>query len=509
MTDEPYVQCGADRLALSEVQQRAASLATGLHEAGLRYGDRVIIYMRNEITFLELNLAAGRIGAVPVPVNWHWTGDDLKHVLTNSGAKLAVGHTDLMDLLKAQAPEGMDLREVATPQVVSAAYGLGEQLLTGNHPPLADWYQLAPWAEPAPAAPMSVIYTSGTTGRAKGVIRNPIDPQVLPTTLKNIAELYHLNTGETTIIPAPLYHSAPNVYTNFAAALGMSIVIMPRFDAEEFLRLVQEHQGNTAHMVPVMFRRMLQLAPEARRVYDTRSLHSLVVAGAPCPPDLKEAMIDWLGPIVYEYYGGSEIGAWTACDSEEALARPGTVGKPILDADIRILSESGEDLPPGSDGLVYGKTFTGWPDFTYIDDDQKRRKMEIDGYLTLGDIGRCDGDGYLYLSDRLNDMVVSGGVNIYPAEIEAVLGTLQGVEDAAVFGIPDRQMGEALAAYIQVLPGDQLTPGQVKAHVADRLAKYKVPKDVVVVDQLPREDTGKLFKRKLKEQYWSKESGPV
>ncbi|OUZ09424.1 long-chain fatty acid--CoA ligase [Aeromicrobium sp. PE09-221] len=506
MSDDPYVQCGDVRIPLADVKEHAARLATGMHRAGIRHGDRVVIYLRNEIGFLELTMATALIGAAPVPVNWHWTGDDLKHVLHNSGATLAVGHTDLIPHLESQGPEGLMLVEAEVPEAVRDAYGLGEQPLTGHHAVLSDWYRQEPWSEPAPPAPMSVIYTSGTTGLAKGVLRDPIAPDVLPTTLKSIAELYHLRTAETTIVPAPLYHSAPNVYTSFAAALGMSIVIMPRFDAEGFLRSVQEHQVNTAHMVPTMFRRLLQLPESTRARYSTASLHSLVVAGAPCPPDLKEAVIAWLGPIVHEYYGGSEIGAWTACDAQEALARPGTVGKPILDADIKVLDESGRSVPPNTDGIIYGRTFTGWPDFTYIDDDEKRRRMESDGYLTLGDIGRLDDDGYLYLTDRLNDMVVSGGVNIYPAEIEACLSTMPAVADAAVFGVSDPEMGEALVAHVQVLPGARIDAEAVRAHVAEHLARYKVPREVVIVDELPREDTGKLFKRRLKEQYGKKEA---
>ncbi|RLV55591.1 long-chain fatty acid--CoA ligase [Aeromicrobium phragmitis] len=500
---ESFVSCGSTQRSLAAVKDRAARFATGLRERGVARGDRFAIYMRNEISFLELNLAAGLIGAVPVPINWHWTGSDLAHVLRNSEVSLVVAHTDLLPPLRAQAPEKLMIVEAEVPAEVREAYRLGEQPLTGEFPVLSDWERCDPWNEAAPPAPMSVIYTSGTTGQAKGVLRDPIAPEVLPTTLGNVADLYHLRPGETTLIPAPLYHSAPNVYSNFAAALGMTIIIMPRFDAERFLELVSRHQVDTVHAVPTMFSRLLQLPQAVREGYDVSSLHSVVHAGAPCPPAVKTAMIEWLGPIVHEYYGGSEIGAWTACDSFEALERPGTVGRPILDADIRILDGQGAQLPAGADGVVYGKTFSGWPDFTYIGDDEKRRRMEVDGYLTLGDIGHLDEDGYLYLSDRMNDMVVSGGVNIYPAEIEACLLDLDGVVDSAVFGIPDSDLGEALAAHVQVAPDRRLDAAAVRDHVRGRLAGYKVPREVVLVDDLPREDTGKLFKRKLKAPYWA------
>ncbi|ONM46251.1 AMP-binding protein [Nocardia donostiensis] len=502
MTADPYVQCGDERRSLAEVKYRASQLATGLHNAGVGAGDRVVLYLRNETTFLELCLATAMIGAAPVPVNWHWSGDDLEHVLRDSKATVAVGHTDLMPALEARTPDEITLVEVEVPEAVRRWYGLDNAPTTGRSVNLSDWYRLEPWTEPAPSAPMSVIYTSGTTGRAKGVLRDPIAPDLRATTLRNIADLYHLKPGETAIVPAPLYHSAPNVYATFAAALGMSLIIMPRFDAEEFLRLVDGHHANTAHLVPTMFRRLLRLPKSTRSSFDTDSLHSVVTAGAPCSPELKESMIEWLGAIVYEYYGGSEVGAWTACDSEEALKRPGTVGKPILDADIRILDDEKNPVPVGKDGVVYGKNFTGWPDFTYIGDPDKRRRMEVDGYLTLGDIGHQDEDGYLYLSDRLNDMVVSGGVNIYPAEIEACISRLSRVADVAVFGIPDPDMGEALACYVQPVPGAQLDENEIREHVSSHLARYKVPRKVVFVDELPREDTGKLFKRKLKQKYW-------
>jgi len=254
-----------------------------------------------------------------------------------------------------------------------------------------------------------------------------------------------------------------------------------------------------------MLRRLQQLSQTVREAYDTSSLDSLVTAGAPCPAELKEAMIDWFGPILHEYYGGSEIGVWTACSPQEALARPGTVGRPFLDADIMVVDELYNPVRTGTDGVIYGKNFTGWPDFTYIDDVDKRHEMEINGYLTLGDIGHLDEDGYLYLSDRINDMVVSGGVNIYPAEIEACISSLPGVGDVAVFGIPDEDMGEALACYVEPAAGALLSTNGIREHVAAHLADYKVPRKVVIVDELPREDTGKLFKRKLKAKYWDKD----
>ncbi|BBF99641.1 MULTISPECIES: AMP-binding protein [Pseudonocardia] len=503
MSDEPRIWTGEESRTHGEVQGRAARLATGLRAAGVGAGDRIALLMRNETAFLEVTLAAGRIGAVPVPLNWHWTGDDLAHALENSRSRLAVVHGDLLPVVAAQAPD-LSIIEAVEPDAVRAAYRLPTRPPTRRVPTLEDLIGAnEPWTEQAPPAPMAVIYTSGTTGSAKGVLRDPIPPRDRPTALANVASLFHLREGATTLVPAPLYHSAPNAHAVFSLAMGMDVHVMPRFDAEGFLRLVEQHRVTTVQMVPTMFVRLLQLPEPVRRSYDLSSLTAIVHAAAPCPPQVKAAMIDWLGPIVHEYYGGAEIGAFTACDSTEALTRPGTVGRPVLDADVRILDEHGTELPTGEDGIVYGRPFSGWPDFTYIDDDAKRRGMEQEGYLTLGDIGHLDVDGYLYLADRQNDMVISGGVNIYPAEIEACLHDLDGVADVAVFGIPDSDMGEAIAAHVQPLPGATLAAEDIRDHVSSRLARYKVPREVVLVEELPREDTGKIFKRLLKEKYLS------
>jgi long-chain acyl-CoA synthetase len=253
-----------------------------------------------------------------------------------------------------------------------------------------------------------------------------------------------------------------------------------------------------------MFTRMLRLPREVRDRYDLSSLKAVVHAAAPCPPDVKRAMIDWLGPIIREYYGGSEGGIWVACDTPEWLAHPGTVGRPVPDAAIRVLDPFLKEVPTGETGLVYGRSPNAWPAFTYLGNDAKRREIDAgDGFITVGDLGHVDADGYLYLSDRQHDMVISGGVNIYPAEIEACLLNLAGVADSAVFGIPDPDLGESLAAHVEPQPGATLTADQVRDHVRRHLAKYKVPSVVVFDEELPREDSGKLFKRRLKERYWT------
>ncbi|MCA2181229.1 AMP-binding protein [Nonomuraea glycinis] len=500
----PVVISGRRVLPVAEMKERAARLASGLRQLGVGPGDRYAIMMRNETGMLEATFAASLIGAVPVPVNWHWTGADLRHLLSDSQAKVVVVHSDLVPIVEAQKPERLRIVEVAVPPEVAEEFALGTVAPTGRYPMAEQLIEdNDPPAESVLTPPMSVIYTSGTTGLAKGVLRDPIAPEKAGDIAGLLRQVVGFRAGGTAVIPAPLYHTAPNVAATYALAMGMSLVIMPKFDAEQFLRVVAEHRATAAQMVPTMFVRLLRLPQDIREKYDLSSLENVSHSAAPCPPDIKRAMIDWFGPTISEYYGGSEGGAWTVCTSEQWLAHPGTVGAPVGDAAIRILGPDRTEVPAGETGVVYGRPPSAWPDFTYLGDDAKRRAIDAgDGFYTLGDVGHVDKDGYLYLSDRLNDMVISGGVNIYPVEIENTVLGLAGVADVAVFGIPDADFGEALAAHVELLPDATVTEDQVREHVERNLAKYKVPKVVVFEARLPREDSGKLFKRRLREQYW-------
>jgi long-chain acyl-CoA synthetase len=429
-----------------------------------------------------------------VPVDRH--GEEIAYVLADSAAKALVVHDELWPAIAASVPEALPV--VLVP---------GDGEATGAPPARAlSWPQwLAahpPWGETPEASPVSIIYTSGTTGRPKGVVRTPANEQQREAIQRLLAEIFQLDPSERTVIPAPLYHTAPNVYALAAAIRGMDMTIMPRFDAESFLRIVAERRVSVVQMVPTMFVRLLALPAHVRARYDLSSLRWIVHAAAPCPPEVKRAMIDWLGPIVAEYYGSTETGPVVFCTSEEWLAHPGTVGRPLERAVVEILDEEGRKVPTGESGEVY-VWLDVWPDFTYAGDAEKRRSVERDGLVSCGDIGYLDDDGYLYLNDRRSDMVISGGVNIYPAEIEACLQSLHGVRDCAVFGIPDEEFGEALAAHVELQDGAQLDAEDVRAHVREHLAGYKTPRVVRFSDSLPREDSGKIFKRRLREAYWA------
>ena len=489
---EPVVRCGAAVRKHSEIRERAARLASALSSLGIGHGDRYAMVMRNSIEFLEASLAGSGIGAIPVPVNSHWTGDDLDHLLTDSGSKLVIVDSDLVSVVEAVLPPGMIVVEVGGS--TGGKYPDFESLITTSEPIGAQ--VLDP--------PLGVIYTSGTTGKPKGILRQPMTTEQSGQVGLVLMTMLAANPSMSTLIPAPLYHTAPNAHAVFAIALGMNLEIMPRFDPEEFLRLVQDQKIQHAQMVPTMFVRLLKLPKEIRRKYDVSSLQSVVHAAAPCPESVKREMIEWFGPIIAEFYGGSETGGAVVCNSEQWLDHPGTVGHPIADTVVKILDPvSLQELPAGESGDIYIKPFSSWPEFTYIGNDAKRQEMEHDGFLTVGDIGYVDTDGFLFLNDRRNDLINSGGVNIYPAEIEGCLVAHDAIADAAVFGVPDEEFGEAIAAHIELSPGASLNAEDVKDFVRAHLAGYKIPKVIVFEDKLPREDTGKLFKRKLKEPYWN------
>nr|WP_244641919.1 acyl-CoA synthetase [Chelatococcus reniformis] len=487
--------------AFDERLRRAASAFAAL---GVRRDDCVAVLLRNDFPFLEASLAAQRLGAYAVPVNWHFKAEEVHYVLTDSGAKVLVAHADLLAGLRGAVPAGVTVIEVPTPPEIVQAYRVTPEAarpapgariwdeLIAAHPP-----QDGP---PAPASD-SMVYTSGTTGHPKGVRRKPAteEERIKVEEMRNL--VYGFRPGMRTAIAAPMYHSAPNAFSLRAARLAELFIVMPRFDPEAVLAAIDKEKLTHLWLVPTMFVRLLKLPAEVRARYDVSSLQFIIHAGAPCPPDVKEAMIGWVGPIVHEYYGGTESGPVVFCTSAEWLAHRGTVGKPIPGSHVEVQDDNGNELPAGQQGEIFMR-ISYYPDFTYHNLPEKRREIDRKGLITCGDVGYFDEDGFLYIRDRKRDMVISGGVNIYPAEIESVLAALDGVRDCAVFGIPDAEYGEALMALVQPLEGRTLAPEAIRAELRQHLADYKVPKHVEVRQELPREDSGKIFKRVLREPYW-------
>ena len=497
---------GARRLDAAELTLRIKKASGALASLGIGAGDSVALLLRNDFTFVEATRGTSELGAYPVPINWHFTGPEARYIIDDSGAKVLVAHADLLAPLRGELPDGLTLLVVPTPGEIAAAYGLAPELCAvpaGD----TDWNAwiagFEPYVPDSVGLPSSMIYTSGTTGRPKGVRRQANTLEQFMAQVRSVSLAYGVGAGAAhSVITGPMYHAAPNTYTTLALLAGGLTVFQPRFDPEELLHLIQQHSITHLHLVPTMFVRLLALPDAVKARYDTRSLKWAVHAAAPCPVDVKNRMLDWWGPVIYEYYGSTELGAVTLCRPEDWPGHQGTVGKPLPGVEVKIFDDDGHELPPGDDnvGEVYARV-AAIPDFTYHHDKAKRESVGRDDLVTCGDMGYLDTDGFLYLSTRKADMVISGGVNIYPAEIEDALHELAGVADCAVFGIPDKEYGESLVAIISTENGVALSETDVRAFLDGRLARYKIPQTIEFRASLPRQDSGKLFKRLIREEF--------
>ena len=499
---------GDRRLSSEALGQRAARAAAGLATLGIGRGDLIAIYLRNDLPFLEASLAAGTLGAYPTPANWHYTETEARYLFENSGARAIVIHADLIPGIRAALPEGVPVLVVATPPEIAQAYGITAAPVPPGMIDWSSWLEsFAPFDQPAAEPPGTVIYTSGTTGHPKGVRRNQPTPEQAAATARmgaqvmGFADWLSRPDEIVTVVTGPMYHSAPNFYGLVGARLGATTILQARFDPEQLLEMIERYKVTHLHMVPIMFNRLLRLPDELKTRYDLSSLKFVVHAAAPCSVPVKRAMIEWWGPVIHEYYGATETMAVVSCNSAEWLAHPGTVGRAIERAEVRVIDAAGNSLPAGEIGEIVARN-ADFADFTYHGDDAKRAEAEKAGLIAPGDIGYLDADGFLYLCDRAKDMIISGGANIYPAEIESELQKMPGVADCGVFGIPDEEFGEAVCAVVQPLPGCVLTEAEVRAYLRTQMAGYKVPKRVDFHAELPREDSGKIFKRKLREPFW-------
>ncbi len=497
---------GERRKTRDQVNERARLIAGGLAALGVKQGDSVAILMRNDIAFLESAYAVMTLGAYAVPVNWHFKADEIAFVMSDSGARVLIGHADLLHGLHGVVPPTVTMLSVAPPPEIAATYGIDPVLRESSRGTLdlEPWLGLqSPYNGPALPQPQNMIYTSGTTGHPKGVKRFAPTPDQTASMESMRALIYGLKPGVRALLPGPLYHSAPNAFGLRAGRLGDLLVIMPRFDAEDFLRIIDEQKIDNVFMVPTMFTRLLKLPEHVRKSYDVSSLRHIIHAAAPCPAEVKRAMIEWFGPVIYEFYGSTVSGAVSFANSEDALKKPGTVGKISPGAELRFIGDDDQIMPQGEIGEIYSRIAAN-PDFTYHNKPEKRAEIDRDGFITSGDVGYIDADGYVFICDRKRDMVISGGVNIYPAEIEAVLHGFSGVHDCAVFGIPDEEFGEALMAVVEPQPDAMLDVSKIREQLKASLAGYKVPKHIEIQQSLPREDSGKIFKRRLRDPYWER-----
>ncbi|KDP84284.1 AMP-binding protein [Cupriavidus basilensis] len=486
------------------MQAEIRRVLAGLHALDCKEGDTVAAMLRNSPEYVALLLACRQAGLYLASINWHFKALEANHILADSGARALIVDADLLDQIREGIPEGVD--------VIAVSRGAARSTGPRTH----NWADFGSGLPAMPArtstAHSAITYTSGTTGKPKGVRRIPGPPgdrAAMEQRLQRITSIVY-GTGKdvTAYLCAPIYHSAAMAYVSHFCNLGATVVLEPSFDALRTLALLQQHKVTHAYLVPTMYQRLLALEPEVRARHDLSALRQVASTGSPCPVPLKQAMIGWLGPVITEAYGSSEAGYTTFADSASWLRHPGSAGSPLPDAEVRILDEQGNALPPREIGLIYVRQHA-LPDFTYINRPEARQAVERDGLITLGDMGYLDDDGFLHICDRKADMVISGGVNIYPAEIESVLQTMPGIADCAVFGIPDAEFGEGLAAAIQLRPGHQVEGADVQAFLRERIANYKVPRIVEIHESLPREDTGKIFKRRLREPHWQDQARAI
>lgn len=495
--DAPAVIMGTsgEVVTYRQLDERSKRYAQLLHAAGLRPGDHVAVLLENHPRYFEVFWGAQRAGLFTTPINWHLKAEEAGYIVADCGATALV--------------TSAALGSVAT-ELEPMLGNVKVRLMVDGTIPGYDSYEQAIDAYPAEALDHEtegsfMFYSSGTTGRPKG-IKPHLTPQPFGTgggaLIMLIQHMYGFTPTSTYLCPAPLYHAAPLGWSTAVQRLGATVVVMERFDPQQALELIERHQITHAQFVPTHFVRLLKLSDAERSAHDLSSLTMAVHAAAPCPVDVKRQMLDWWGPIINEYYAGSEGNGFCAINSEQWLSHPGSVGVPVM-GKVHICDEDGNELPTGEAGQIWFESETR---FEYHNDpDKTANAYNAQGWSSLGDIGYLDADGFVYLTDRASHMIISGGVNIYPQEVENELTVHPAVLDVAVIGVPNADLGEEVKAV--VIAADPANAGpelaaELIAYCRSRIAHYKCPVSIDFVDELPRLPTGKLLKRQLRDRYW-------
>jgi acyl-CoA synthetase (AMP-forming)/AMP-acid ligase II len=481
--------CGERSLTYAELNARANRVANALRSLGTQGGDRVAVMVHNSLEGLEIVAGLSKLAAMHVPVNYRLREHEVAYVINDSGAKIVVAGPELVQTVEKARAEVQDKPiYIAIGSEAPIGWLHYEELLeaSSDHPPVGN-----------SASGLTMNYSSGTTDNPKGAYR----PAGVPTQdLLRLVQMFKLSESDVHLLAGPGYHSAPGFFSSIHLLMGATVVVQPKFDAIEALQLIDQHRVTNTFIAPTLLQRLCDVPSEVAGTYDSSSLKSIILGAAPCPYALKVRAVERFGQCLWEFYGATETAFVTILRPEDQLRKPGSCGKVAPGQEIRLLDAAGNLVPDGVPGEIW--TRSPWLAEYYHKPEATAISMK-DGFFSVGDIAYCDSEGYYYICDRKIDMIISGGVNIYPAEIEAVLSAHPAILDVAVIGVPDVQWGESVKAVVSLRPGKSASAGELIAFCSERLADYKKPRSVDFVDELPHNPAGKLLKNKIREPYWA------